>query len=176
MPPSKAPAGAGLGDYLREAFLFRWNLLLLLGGGAAAVMTPLAPVLLPLVAAGELAYLASLISVPRFRAAIDAKKHAAGTQGPAAKPAAQASLVTTLSGLPRAARQRFEALHGRCVEMRGIAAGVRGAAGERPPRKSVRRASIGSCGCSSGCCSRPPRSTGSSRASTGRSSPGGRRS
>ncbi len=39
--------GAGLGDYLKEAFLFRWNLLFLGGGGAAAAMTPLAPVLLP---------------------------------------------------------------------------------------------------------------------------------
>ena len=33
--------------------------------------------LLPLVAAGELTYLAGLVSIPRFRAAIDAKVHAA---------------------------------------------------------------------------------------------------
>ena len=65
-------------DYLKEAFLFRWNLLLFLGGTAAAALTPLAPVLLPLVAAGELTYLAGLVSIPRFRAAIDAKRHAAG--------------------------------------------------------------------------------------------------
>src|SRR5215213_52881 len=68
---------AGLPDYLKEAFFFRWNLLVLLGGAAAAAMTPLAPVLLPLVAAGELTYLTGLVSIPRFRAAIDAKKHAA---------------------------------------------------------------------------------------------------
>ena len=129
-PPSNAPTGAGLGDYLKEAFLFRWNLLFLLGGGAAAVMTPLAPVLLPLVAAGELTYLASLISVPRFRAAIDSKVHAATTGDPVAKAAPQVSLVTMLAGLPRESRARFERLHTRCVEMRGIAAGVRGAAGD----------------------------------------------
>ena len=48
------------------------------GGAAAAALTPVAGVLLPLVAAGELTYLAGLVSIPRFRAAIDAKVHAAG--------------------------------------------------------------------------------------------------
>ena len=43
---------------------------------AAAALTPLAAVLLPLVAARELTYLAGLVSIPRFRAAIDAKVHA----------------------------------------------------------------------------------------------------
>jgi hypothetical protein len=118
-------------DYLREAFLFRWNLLFFLGGAAAAALTPVAAVLLPLVAAGELAYLTGLVSVPRFRAAIDAKVHSANagvfaTAGPQEPPA---SLVTTLKGLPSDARTRFERLHARCVEMRSIAAGVRGAAG-----------------------------------------------
>ena len=122
-----------MSDYLNEAFLFRWNLLFLVGGAAAAAMTPLAPVLLPLVAAGELTYLAGLVSIPRFRAAIDAKVHAAGkaaTGAPTAPAAPPVSLVEMLSNLPSAARTRFERLHARCVEMRGIAAGVRGAAGE----------------------------------------------
>src|SRR5690349_24520820 len=77
IPSARAPQGAGMSDYLKEAFLFRWNLLLFLGGTAAAVMTPLAPVLLPLVAAGEITYLTGLVSIPRFRAAVDAKRHAA---------------------------------------------------------------------------------------------------
>jgi hypothetical protein len=120
-------------DYLKEAFLFRWNLLFLLGGATAAAMTPLAPVLLPLVAAGELTYLAGLVSIPRFRAAIDAKVHAAGKAGSgdvAAAAPPPVSLVSMLGGLPPAARTRFERLHARCLEMRGIAAGVRGAAGD----------------------------------------------
>src|SRR5215831_10079559 len=79
-PASAPPRSAGMSDYIKEAFLFRWNLLFLLGGTAAAAMTPLAPVLLPLVAAGELTYLTGLISIPRFRAAIDAKLHAAGAE------------------------------------------------------------------------------------------------
>jgi hypothetical protein len=118
-----------MADYLREAFFFRWNLLLFAGGAAAAVLTPLAPVLLPLVAAGELTYLAGLVSLPRFRAAIDAKKHALRAAGAATpEPAAAApSLLDMLSSLPSDARKRFEHLHSRCVEMRSIAAGVRGA-------------------------------------------------
>ena len=123
---------AGVPAYLKEAFLFRWNLLFLLGGTAAAALTPLAGVLLPLVAAGELTYLAGLVSVPRFRAAIDAKTHAAGKPAGVAGPAPPApSLLSMLGGLPTEARARFERLHARCLEMRGIAAGVRGAAGDQ---------------------------------------------
>ena len=120
---------ASVPDYLREAFLFRWNLLFFAGGVAAAALTPFATALLPLVAAGELSYLTGLISIPRFRAAIDAKIHAAGVPaGPAPTPV---SVVTMLKGLPVDARARFERLHARCLEMRGIAAGVRGAAGDQ---------------------------------------------
>jgi hypothetical protein len=120
-------------DYLKEAFLFRWNLLFLMGGTAAAALTPLAAVLLPLVAAGELTYLAGLVSLPRFRAAIDAKVHARGAVvgGSATGQPPQVPLVTMLKGLPPDARTRFERLHARCLEMRGIAAGVRGAAGDQ---------------------------------------------
>jgi hypothetical protein len=124
------PEGAGLGRYLREAFLFRWNLLFFLGATAAAAMAPLPEVLLPIVAAGELTYLTSLIAIPRFRAAIDAKVHAAG-QGP---PGGRVEppplpLSAVLASLPAEARGRFERLHARCREMRSIAAGVRGAGG-----------------------------------------------
>ena len=59
-----------------------------------------------------------------------------------------------LGGLPADARTRFERLHARCLEMRGIAAGVRGAAGDQAaaPRRSARRASIACSGCSCACC------------------------
>src|SRR3954453_16918987 len=105
----KPVQGAGMTDYLKEAFLFRWNLLFFLGGAAAAALTPLAPVLLPLVAAGEGTYLAGLVSVPGFRAAIDAKVHAAGKAAGPAGASAQPptpSLVAMLEGLPAAARTR----------------------------------------------------------------------
>jgi len=130
--PANAQTGADLKDYLREAFLFRWNLLFFLGAAAGAALTPLPAVLLPLVAAGELTYLAGLITIPRFRAAIDAKVHASASRQKAdAAPQQPApSLVAMLGGLPPEARRRFERLHARCVEMRAIAAGVRGAAGD----------------------------------------------
>lgn len=124
---------AGMGDYLREAFLFRWNLLLFVGGAAAAALTPYPDLLLPLVGAAELTYLAGLVSVPRFRAAIDAKIHASqGTEVVAGPQTPPVSLVNMLGGLPAAERARFERLHARCLEMRKIAAGVRGASGDHP--------------------------------------------
>jgi hypothetical protein len=125
---SKPPQEAGLKDYLKEAFFFRWNMLLFLGGLAGAAIGPLPDVTFPLVFAGELAYLAALTSLPRFRAAIDAKFHAAhGTKAP--EPTAAPSLVVMLAGLPGELRKRFEQLHARCVEMRHLAVGVRGASG-----------------------------------------------
>ncbi|HZM63374.1 MAG TPA: hypothetical protein VFB85_26395 [Vicinamibacterales bacterium] len=125
---SKPPQGAGLKDYLKEAFLFRWNLLFFLGGLAGAAIAPLSDVTFPLLFAGEIAYLTALTSLPRFRAAIDAKVHSAQTT-PAAPETTTPSLVVMLAGLPNDARTRFERLHARCVEMRHLAVGVRGAAG-----------------------------------------------
>src|SRR5262245_37157292 len=135
------PQPATMSDYLKEAFFFRWNLLFLVGGAAAAAMTPLAPVLLPLVAAGELTYLTGLVSIPKFRAAIDAKKYSERspqTDALAAGAAPKVTLVKMLEGLPAEARTRFEQLHGRCVEMRGIAAGVRGSAGDQSAAEEIR--------------------------------------
>jgi hypothetical protein len=121
-------------DYLREAFFFRWNLLLFVGSSAAAALTPIAGVLLPLVGAAELSYLTALVSVPRFRAAIDAKTRGLGAfpeDTPTQSPQTMASLLTAVQSLPAASRARLEQLKARCIEMRGIAAGVRGAAGDR---------------------------------------------
>jgi hypothetical protein len=126
-------------DYLKEAFLFRWNLLFFAGGVAAAALTPIAGVLLPLVLAGELTYLTGLVSVPRFRAAINAKVHAANAPSDDAPIEPPESLVEMLAGLPQDARIRFQRLHARCLELRTIAAGVRGAAGDpRAGAESIR--------------------------------------
>ena len=99
---------------------------------AAAVLTPFPGVLLPLLAAGELTYLAGLVSMPKFRAAIDAKVHAGGQAPVAVPPLPNLSLIEMLQGLPHDARRRFQRLHGRCLEMRAIAAGVRGSTGKEP--------------------------------------------
>ena len=135
-----APGGAGLLHYLKEAFLFRWNLLFFLGGAAAAAISPLPDVLLPLACAAELAYLGGLASIPRFRSAIDAKDHAdrSSAGGAASPPQAALSDVSLhgdrsaalrgdlLRGLDPAARQRFDRLRARCLDMQRLARGVTG--------------------------------------------------
>ena len=56
---------AGLFRYLTEAFKFRWNLLFLGGATAGALLSGHGDILLPLVGAAELTYLAGLTSLPR---------------------------------------------------------------------------------------------------------------
>ncbi len=125
-PEARHPAGSSLGRYVREAFLFRWNLLGFLGGAAAAALSPFPDVLLPLLGAAELLYLGGLVSVPRFRSAIDAKVHAAQRGAAEVEPGAAPSLQQILAGLEPVARRRFDALRARCVEMQRLAEGVRG--------------------------------------------------
>lgn len=120
---------AGLVDYLKHAFLFRWNLLVFGGAAAAAVLSGHADIALPLVAAGELAYLAGLTSVPKFQKAIDVKVHNEGRTEAAADPeASRRKLGDLLGGLDPRRRLRFQKLRQRCLEMQRIADGVRGKA------------------------------------------------
>jgi hypothetical protein len=122
------PGGAGLFHYLKEAFLFRWNLLFFLGGAAAAAIGPFPDVFLPLACAAELLYLGGLASIPRFRAAIDARVHGARSAVPGDAP--QPVLADLLRGLDPAARRRFDALRARCLDMQRLAQGVSGKAGD----------------------------------------------
>jgi len=127
-PPAPARGAAGLTRYLKEAFFYRWNVLIFLGGTIGAFLSPWPDMVFPLVAAGEFSYLAGLVSIPRFRAAIDARAHqeakeatARPEQSPVARPVAE-----IVKGLPADARRRFEGLRARCIEMRALAHRVRG--------------------------------------------------
>lgn len=131
------PKRAGLWRYLQEAFLFRWNLLLLGGAGAAAVLSGHGDVALPLVAAAEVTYLAGLTSLPRFQRAIDARAHAEAGGQPLADPRAASQdatdatttrgrIIEVLKSLSEDRRARFLRLRARCVEMTRIANAVRG--------------------------------------------------
>ena len=122
--------GAGLLSYLKEAFLFRWNLLLGLGAAAAAAMSPMPEVLLPLVGAAEIAYLAGVTAIPRFRRAIDAKQHHAAKSSERTRPVGSAdqSLERLIAGLTKKNLERFQKLRRRCLDMRTIARGVGGRA------------------------------------------------
>lgn len=133
MPPKKA----GLFRYLKEAFAFRWNLLLFGGAAAAAAISGHADIALPLVAAAEITYLAGLSTLPRFQAAIDARANAevrgltggaaarAGA-GPEQQSTARDRVLEVLKSLTEDRRARFLRLRARCVEMSRIANAVRG--------------------------------------------------
>lgn len=128
------PKKAGMFRYLKEAFMFRWNLLIFGGAAAAAVVSGHADIALPLVAAAEVTYLAGLTSLPRFQGAIDAKSRAEtrGTTGaqPVVSAEVQANardrILEVLKSLTEDRRSRFLRLRARCVEMSRIANAVRG--------------------------------------------------
>jgi DNA-binding FrmR family transcriptional regulator len=123
---------AGLWRYLKEAFKFRWNLLIFGGASAAALLSGHGDILLPLVGAVELTYLAGLTSLPRFQAAIDAKVVQENNPnllpGQPSPDQTRRKLADVLSHLNHHARARFQELHRRCQEMRRIADGVTGGA------------------------------------------------
>jgi len=108
----------GIAHYLWRAFTSRWNLLIVFGGSAAAMLSPWPDVLLPLIGAGEAMYLGGLVSLPRFRQAIDAQDadHARGLNRANAP---SASLL--IAGLRAESQKRFNDLRMRCLEMRSIA-------------------------------------------------------
>jgi chemotaxis protein histidine kinase CheA len=121
---------AGIAEYLKRAFLYRWNVLLFGSGVVASVLSPWPDAVLALVAAGELVYLTQLISSNRFRDAIDAQVYQEGKQTAAVS--GQRSIQELVIGLSAESKRRFEALRARCLEMRGIAMGVRGRTGGQP--------------------------------------------
>jgi hypothetical protein len=129
-----APQKASLFRYLKEAFLFRWNLLVFGGAAVAGVISGHPDIAIPLVAAGELTFLAGLTSLPRFQGAIDAKVRAEQrgaasgpvSDTPAATQSARDRIREVLGSLTDDRRVRFLKLRSRCVEMSRIANAVRG--------------------------------------------------
>ena len=118
--------GAGMVEYLKRAFLYRWNLLLFFGGAAASALSPWPDALLPLLLAAEIAYLSGLVSRPKYRDAIDAQVHKEAQQSGTRQStvAGSESLIEIVNSLTPSSRQRFEALRSRCLEMKSIASGV----------------------------------------------------
>ncbi len=133
-PRTKSRGEAGTGTYVKAAILNRWNLLALIGGVGLAVLSPIAPILLPLVGAAEALYVTGLVSIPKFRQYVDRKtfeaRHDRGSKKSAASDP-EAALRTMIERLPEPLRRRFMELRGRCLEMRSIAHGVGGHASAR---------------------------------------------
>lgn len=129
-PPAR---GAGLGAYLKAAFKWKWNLLALAGGMVAAYISGKPDVFVPLLIAGEMAYLAGLTSIPKFRAYVDRQQSPSNRQAagnaPAVNPDEQ--VVAILRELAPGLRNRFIALRDRCLTMQRLAAGVGGPGSNR---------------------------------------------
>jgi chemotaxis protein histidine kinase CheA len=108
--------------YFKRAFLYHWNLLGFLGGvGLALVTSP--TVVGPLVLAAEVAYLGFLGTHPKFQRFVEAQgaREARDQQAVSGEQALQRIMAT----LPAKWVQRFEALRSRCLELRGIAVGLK---------------------------------------------------
>lgn len=113
---------AGIKEYLKHAFLYQWNLLFFFGGTLGAALSPWPDALLPLIGAAEVAYLGGLVSIKRFRDAIDAKVYRQSQTR--SQVASTQTLATMLQTLDPGLRNRFEALRRSCLEMRAIIRGV----------------------------------------------------
>lgn len=135
-PPS--PQAPGLGDYLKAAFTWRWNLLGLFAGGAFALLSPVAGAVLPLLAAAELVYLTGLVSAPKFRRAIDAKLMGRSPEWEEREEDPQTLLTRMLSELGPGPNARFRDLRDRCLRLRRIARGVAAGAPEAPEADQLR--------------------------------------
>jgi hypothetical protein len=120
MRGSTVKTSAGLAEYIKRAFLYRWNLLFFLGATAASAISPWPDALIPLILAAEAAYLGALVSRPRFRDAIDAQVHKEEVN------AGGDSLASVVNSLSPESRIRFDTLRSRCLEMKSIARGVSG--------------------------------------------------
>ena len=115
-----------VGNYLKAAFTTRWNLLLFGGGVAAALIAgaPVTGIALPLVAAAELYYLASMVTNDRFRSAIDARHAKARRDAEAA--GTREAYERIRKQLPPALLARFDRLRDHCERLVSLAGSLRG--------------------------------------------------
>jgi len=119
-----------LGTYLTTAFVTKWNLLFFGGGVAAAFISGFPGVLLPLVFAGEIYYLASMLGNERFRSAVEAQD--AKARRSVETEAARAAYDRIRKQLPPKLLQRFDQLRDHCLKLVELAGSIRGPDAARP--------------------------------------------
>lgn len=108
----------GIFRYIKAAFANRWNLLGLVGGIGFALVSGYLEIGLPLVAAGELAWLGFVGTHPKFQNYIDIQESTARKAEMAGS--ADERMRKILNTLPRGAEQRFRSLMEQCEELRSI--------------------------------------------------------
>lgn len=106
-------------NYLKAAFVNRWNLLAVFGSLGFAALSGVGDVAAPLILAAEAAYLGLLGAHPKFQSYVDAQ--AAKAAGEHNSLAAEKTLQEIMASLPRDSVQRFKQLRDRCHELRQIA-------------------------------------------------------
>lgn len=110
----------GLAKYLKKAFLNHWNLLAFLGGLGFAAMSGQPDVYIPLVMAGEVAYIGVVGTHPKFQRYVDVQEHKESREQGSVQ--ATEALQRIIRALPPRQLHRFEVLQERCVSLRQIAA------------------------------------------------------
>lgn len=111
-------------QYLKAAFLNRWNLLFVGAAAALGLISGRPDVIWPLAGAIELGYLGLLASHPRFQQAVDAQQTLEARE--ANRKSSMASVERIMRSLPQHALERFTALRNRCLELRQLAMEMRG--------------------------------------------------
>ncbi len=112
------------GRYLKAAFTYHWNLLYVGAGAAVAFISGRPDVVLPLVAAGEVLYLASMFTNDRFRSAVDAQDAKARRAADTAD--RQAAYDRIRGQLPPHLLRRFDQLRSHCQKLTELAGSLRG--------------------------------------------------
>ena len=109
--------------YIKKAFLYHWNLLGVATGAAVAFVSGYPDVILPVLAALELIYLAGLSSNPRFQDAVIAAER---KNEKAMRSSSSTKLNKILTALKNEDRSRYERLKDLCLELRHIADRIKG--------------------------------------------------
>ncbi len=124
--PRRDDGRSGVRRYIRKAVRIPWNLLAFFGGLAAAALSPWPDAMIPLVVAGEMAFVGGMVSIKRFRDAVDAEEAAKLRGQGSAGQVPETALTDMLASIPREAQLRFQTLRQRCRRMQQLAAGARG--------------------------------------------------
>jgi hypothetical protein len=109
--------------YIKKAFLYHWNLLGVATGVAVAFVSGYPDVILPVLAALELIYLAGLSSNSRFQDAVIAAER---KNEKAIRSSSSTKLNRILTALDKKDRSRYEGLKDLCLELRHIADRIKG--------------------------------------------------